>query len=713
MTFGHNPLLLVGAILIALLASVWVYRRTVPDVGRVRVLLGLLRFAVLGLILFLLFRPTLRSTSSITRPATLAILVDASSSLSVTSAGPSGGLPDSVRHAIQRLIPAVPGASQLYTFGSTVNLTGSGSLDSLAADQQRTNISSALESVRDQQAEDNLRAVLLVSDGRHNTGRNPLFVADRYPVPIYSVILGDTTVKRDVAITSVATNDIAYVDSEVPVRVEIRAEGYDDSRLTVSLSSGGRVLDQQNVQLSVDRPSAGVDLAFTPASAGLQQLRVSVTQLDGESTNRNNSELIAIRVLDSRKRVLVLGSAPDPDVSAIVQILRTDPNLDVREVVQKSRRDFYGSVSPDSVDTFDLIVLAGYPGRVADPGLVASVAAAAESGTPLLFMVLRSTDLSEVAARLRTVLPAVPELVRPDYFEVSVAPDPAAANHSIFEGVDTATAGWLRLSPLTQSNSRWTMAPDATRLAHSLVRGVDIDSPTIVALQRTGYRSLAVLASGLWKWNNGPEDVAEFESVWRQTLLNAVQWLTADRDDRPVRVSPASDAFAESDRIKFNGQVYDDTNQPVSGAALLVEVVGPDGSRIPYNLEDVGNGRYAVDAPPLPAGAYSFRATATRNGASLGSDNGSFSVGELSLEFRDTKADPVLMRQLAERSGGRTLAVSSLDRLPAMLASSDSFLPQSETIVEDSELWRRRAFLVLALMLLTAEWFVRKRGGLV
>ena len=102
MNFGHNPFLLLVALAGILAFTVWAYRRTLPDVGRKKFVLGLLRFIALGTIAFLLFRPAIRTVQEVTHPPVLAVLVDQSESLTVT--GASG--PDSTE-AVRRLLSSL------------------------------------------------------------------------------------------------------------------------------------------------------------------------------------------------------------------------------------------------------------------------------------------------------------------------------------------------------------------------------------------------------------------------------------------------------------------------------------------------------------------------------------------------------------------------------------------------------------------------------
>jgi hypothetical protein len=129
-------------------------------------------------------------------------------------------------------------------------------------------------------------------------------------------------------------------------------------------------------------------------------------------------------------------------------------------------------------------------------------------------------------------------------------------------------------------------------------------------------------------------------------------------------------------------------------------------------MEPLGNGRYTLDVGSLPEGTYRYSATATLDDTSIGTDNGSFSVEALRLEYQQTRADPVLMRRIAARSGGNAYTAETASALPADLGADSSFAPTVSTNTREAELWRTSLFLAIILVLLAAEWTLRKRFGL-
>jgi len=241
-----------------------------------------------------------------------------------------------------------------------------------------------------------------------------------------------------------------------------------------------------------------------------------------------------------------------------------------------------------------------------------------------------------------------------------------------------------------------------------------LNDPIFAVRRRSATRSAALVGAGTWRWKNVPEDLAQFEHYWPSIFSNTVQWLTAREDDRPVRVVPVRDLFDGGEPVQLTGQVYDESLVPVSDASMEVEIHAPDGTVTPYTMNPIGNGRYTLDAGTFPEGTYRYEATARREDVELGSDEGVFAVGALTLEFKETSANAPLMRQIASRSGGRFLDDLSMgDFERDLTAAAGAFAPVVVEQEREIELRRRYIFLAIIIALLGAEWFVRKRSGMV
>ncbi len=712
LSFGNSlwvmALLAVGAAVLAF----WMYRRTTPPLaGALRWILTGLRFLSLFLILLLLADPLLRSVATVSRQPVVAVLIDDSESIAVAT---GDSLPDAYAEALQRLpVDAMGGDVRAYRFSRLAGRLPERAArwsDSLQLRGTRTNLSGALAQVRRDLQDEPLAAVVLVSDGQYNAGRNPVYAAETYPVPIITAVVGDTTRRTDAAMLDVAANDLAYVRVEQPVRARVRLENAPAGEVAVTLREGNRVLARQAFEAQQGTVEYDVELSFTPEAPGLRQFTVSVSPLGGEKTLQNNTSSFAVRVLDSKREVLVVGGAPGPDLAALERTLGSDADIRLTTAVQKDATSFYDAAPSGDLSRFALIVLVGYPADAGDSALLRRVAAAAADGTPLLVLVNAGTQTDALRASLGDLLPVVPPRGGSGLTEVRPTLTAEGRGHPILDVQNLADM--RRLPPLQLPFGPWQVQPDARVLLAMQVNGTALDAPLFVVGSRSGRRSAVLLAGGFWRWTNLPPSAGALSDLWPTVLRNTVSWLTAPEDARPVRIRPVSASFEGGEPVRFSGRVLDERLEAIPNASVTVEVSAPGGAATTASLKPLGGGRYEADLGALPEGTYTYSAKAIGPSGPLGEDQGSFSVGRSNAEFAQLQPNTALMRQIALRSGGTMISAQELGRVPVWLAQGDHLKPLETSVEKTIALRRTVIMLGIILVLLSAEWFLRKRRGL-
>lgn len=713
LSLGSSPWLLIVSALLAGAVAFWSYRTTIPSLDAPRrSALGVLRFLAFFLIIFLLFEPIFQRTLNRTVDPVVAVLIDQSESMALADSllGDSGpGTAD----LLGSLRSATSGMD-VHFFGFGSSLSAIGSLDSMDFSLDRTNMSAALEEAAARLSDQPLAALVLASDGLYNTGTNPLHLAERFPVPIHTIALGDSSARRDVRIEGVITNELTYAGLEVPVLVRVRNDGFSSAPLQVTLLENGAVLATLSTTLPPSGAETSVELTFESGEAGRRDLSVVITQFEEEATYRNNETRFDVRVLDQKKSILLLAGGPSPDVAALTRLMDKDDTASLSVRTQRPDGSWHEGEFPSDFADIDLILAVGFPGAATRPDEARAVADAVAGGTPLFYIHDRSSASTRLQESIGPFLPVQLNTARSSFISGTIQQTPAAASHAVFD-IDDRRDGsrWRRMPPLSLSESQWEAAAGATVLATSEIRGIALPDPILAVLRRGQVKTAALTAHGFWRWNLVPEDLEQDALRFEQLMANLIQWLYAADDDRLVRVEPTETSFAEGDPIVFRGEVYDETLRPISDAALSVQLTSPQGQVFPYEMQPRGNGRYALDIGTLPAGTYSYDALASRDEQDLGGDNGSFSIGRRTLEYRQTQADFGLLQQISVRSGGGMTLADDPDGLESLIRNSAGFQPVTESSLEQVRLWQRYPFLILILMLLSVEWFLRKRWGMV
>lgn len=709
---AHGPGWWLLWLILGIGVAYWMYRRTEPELPRwKRFGMASLRAAAISLLGMLLLEPvwSFRRLSSL-RPRIL-WLVDDSRSLNTST--PSGVPAETVRNLVRMLQEADWRTLEPVWLRFAEDTAPLAHPDSLRFSGRRTNIWRALEAASSRYRE-RTRALVLITDGNHNTGPNPLYGLERLALPVYVLAVGDSTPRRDVRIERVLAGLIAYVGSEVPVSVSVAASGFDQPVPVVArLEREGRELAREALFVEPGR-SALVEFRLVPDRPGRQLYRVRLDPQPGEYTYANNEASFAIDVLDRRRRVLVVAGAPDPDVALLRHVLALDPELEVEGRTQKNAAEFYEGPLPDRLDEFQALFLVGFPGRVPmESALQRLRRAVLEEGVPVIFVLSRQTDLT----RLQEAFGAVwPVNLQPRSLQQELAvffePTGAGRAHPVLEPPEgRSEADWDKLPPVFTFEGVFEPRPAARVLATMRVRDVRLPEPLLVVQQLGRTRSAALLGWGWWRWKTLGEATAGVGALYDGLMRNLLRWASAVRDERRVRVRPAQLVYDPQEAIDFLGQVYDESLQPLSDAEVWVQLRGPGGGERRFALQPRGEGRYEARIDPLPPGLYRYQAEARRAGERIGTDSGELLVEPLDLEAQQTQLNLPLLRQLAARSGGELFGPNAVEALQDRLRSRHGTVELREQTVRIA-FWQHPAVLAILLLLLASEWIWRRRNSL-
>jgi hypothetical protein len=281
------------------------------------------------------------------------------------------------------------------------------------------------------------------------------------------------------------------------------------------------------------------------------------------------------------------------------------------------------------------------------------------------------------------------------------------------EGREANAAAWEKLPPLEGVNTNKFQADTLSKNAIVLADSGE-DKPLLVAQNYGTGRVLCFAGTTTWHWWMRGVDIdhsfiAEHKRFWRQIVL----WL-AKKDESlegTVNIKLEQRRFAPTQRVDFSATARDPAGEPLKDAEFQAEIVLPDGTRRPASLikqQDRQTGSFRDTQLP---GDYAIEVKVKQNGQDHGSARARFVVFQQDLELDNASADSDTMASLAAITGGQSLAPEELPDLIKRLSEQTSkFEIQQET---KSTFWDTWPFFLTLVALLTVEWFLRKRWGLV
>lgn len=580
-----------------------------------------------------------------------------------------------------------------YTFGNKVVAGGD-----LTFGDKRTNLDAILTEISDVYGSQNLGAVVLATDGIYNEGTNPAYRNLQIKAPIYTVGLGDTTVRRDLLVRRVFHNKIAYLDDRFSVQVDVAARNAagSNTRMTVSRvgDNGTSVLMTEDIRIDRNDFFQTREVILDADRPGVQRYRISLSGISDEVSKANNNRDIFVDVLDARQKILLLADAPHPDLTAMRQALAAGKNNEV-EIGYADK--FRGQLAD-----FDLVVLHHLPSAAHDVSAVLSELQRAK--TPTLFVMGEDSPGQRVSS--------AQDLLTFQGTSGSKGNDVSARlvpGFALFTLSEELRQGLATFPPLIAPFGEFSAGPGSTVVLNQRIGRVDTDYPLLLVGESRGVRTGVFTGSGLWQWRLFDYLDGGSHDRFDELLSQLTQYLTVQEDKRRFRVSVAKNLFDENEPVQLDAELYNSSYELINEPEASVIVTGPEGREYVFSFNRTANA-YTLNAGTLPVGNYRFRARTNASGQELSYD-GRFSVRAVEVERYALEADHGLLRQLSTRYGGQLLFPDELPGLAARLEAAGTVKPVLfETVNTRSVIHLKWIFFVL-LALFAAEWFMRRYFG--
>ncbi|MDR0926131.1 MAG: VWA domain-containing protein [Ignavibacteria bacterium] len=711
--------LLVALALVAIGFSIFAYTNTIPQIAKTKkILLISIRSIALCILLFALFEPIYTSIQSLFYKPKLAVLLDNSQSMAADDA--SGNREKRYRALINSIDWSKFDDNILfYQFTDECKQIPVLSDSTLPLNGNMTDISKAFQTVNSIAEVQNVRAMLLVSDGAFNVGNNPVFDAENFAKPIYTIGIGDTTDPKDLSITSILTNEIAYIDNPIPITINFTSVGYNAQEVKITLSDNGQRLSEQIFNVNSERTNYTAIFEYNPKVEGTRKLTATATTLSDEITDKNNTHSEYVKVLNNDRTIAIFGGSPSADLAFIKRTLADEPGVKIQEYVQKQGGAFYNNPTPQLLATADVIVLCGFPIASTPANVLQSIAGELAKGKSLLFIAGLNTDYNKLKT-LDEYLPWTLISSKANEFSVSTMINTDALSNPVLRinGNDEDVDLWNKLPPIFRTETFVKVKPEAEVLSNMKVNNVVMKEPLLLTRDFQNMKCVSIMGYGLFrwkllgyaaqtKWNNNSEVPDLFETL----VDNSYRWLSVRDKNKQVNIRTVKKHYNQGEKVEFIGDIYDAAFVPMENANVRVSINSNDIKR-EITLTSIGNGRYHGIVDGLSKGDYPFTATATLGSRNLGNDDGRFSIGELAIEYQNLRQNSALLNTIAARTLGKYYDGTDLSTLIADITKNDSYTVRPVQKQSETLLWNAIPLLIAAILLFATEWFIRKRSGL-
>ena len=699
----------------------------------------LLQSLLIATVLVLLWQPAITVAELAPQQNVIAVVLDDSRSMAIADSGGDGkatreaaaekALDDGVLAGLQKKFQ-----TRLYRLDS--HIAQAAALKDIQPGAPATHINDGLKQLASETSDLPIGAVVLLSDGSENSmdgsgdlSLETLNVLRNRRIPVHAVGFGKEQMLHDLELSDVKVASKAMADSRIPATVTLRQRGYAGSKVLLVARDGDKTLGSREITLGADGATQVETIFFGPGGAGIKSLHFSLGPLAGEENQNNNSLTRLLGVTDDKRRILYVEGEPrweykfirraedDDKLVQVASMLRTTENKIYRQGISDPRELENGfPVRPEELFAYQGIILgsveAGYFTPLQQELLREFVD---RRGGGLLFLGGRFAlgDGGWGGSSLVDLLPTILPNSRGTFHRDPATPELTTAGTDspitrLLDDPEKNLDRWKKLTYLMDYQDAGTAKPGATVLAQMNVGSRKL--PLLVTENYGRGRTAVMATSGTWRWQmSQPLGDPAHDLFWQQLL----RWLVLESPGQVVVSAPAQ-TLMDDGQIQISANVRDKEYSPAPDAKVTAHFIGPDGISAIVDMTPATDnpGVFRAAWTAEKPGSYLAEVTAQR-GPKGAVDSG---TGTLPFQRIDgvaegfhTTQNRELLEKLATETGGRYWKPDELTRLPNEISYSDAGI----SVRDIKELWNMPVVFLWLLLLMAAEWLLRRKWGVV
>lgn len=591
--------------------------------------------------------------------------------------------------------------------------------------------------------------VLMYSDGAYRAippnDLDPLTAARKMAdaqVPLYCIGVGATALSSaslDLGIEDLVVPEVVFVRSRVPVKAKLRVNGAAGRKVRVQVlveDRSGKAPDQsgemkpatmtlqsrpfQEFDIVKNSDVIPIDLNFAATTSGELKVALQAVPLESELLVGNNQRETIVTVKQGGMNVAYF-DLPRTEQRWLRAVNGTDKiQLDFQEI-RGGRFAAQTRIDPSWFQRgkYDVYIIGDVRADVFGPDLLKQLAARMEEGASLL-MIGGVQNFSAGGYADSPIADWLPVKLDPSEAQPVGKINPQTQLSGPQKMIPTERGRKeyvMQLGPPEKNQSLWMELPPlkgATRL-----KSIDEDRiepwattpegvPLLFAITRQRSRIAAFAGDTTYLWWTVGDKAELHQRFWRQLIL----WLAKKEadTDQPVWVKVVPRTFAPGSTVGMTFGARSEDGLALDDAEFQVEVVAPDGQKTTVAPRKSGSENSAEFIKTNQPGDYWVRVSARKNGVAVGFDASTrFIVDARDLELDYPSADYDFLKELSAITGGLSVVPEEVDGLLERLKESKSNLTRVQSIT----LWDNWWLLLVFVGLMSVEWFLRKKRGLV
>ena len=579
---------------------------------------------------------------------------------------------------------------------------------------------------------DNLRAVILLSDGDWNTGQAPVVAAQKMRsrnIPLFALATGSDRRLPDLDVSNVTAPTYGIIGENVQIPFTISSSLNRDVRTIVRLRDIKTGIERSK-SITIPANTEYFDsILWRLNSEGTSTLELSIPVANGEMVSKNNKRAFNIAGRKESLRALVIETWPRWEYRFIRNALYRDPGVQVDCLLlhpQLGQGDGPGYITAfpeklEDLQKYDVVFIgdvgidpSGTQGLTLDQAkLIKGLVEQQASGVVFIPGSKGNLFSLEEKSELGDLIPVVFDKDKKEGHSSTTASrlnltsdgkgslltmlaDTEEENPTIWKNLP----GFYWHAPVIKSKGGTDVLAVHANRSNEFGR-----IPLLVTKTAGNGKVLFLGHDSAWRWRRGVEDLYHYR-FWGQVA----RWMSYQRNmaaGERIRLYFTPDRPKPGDSVTLNANAFDQYGAPLKEGKVVVDITSPDKKtrRISLNKAEGSwgsyNGRFKIAQP----GAWKIQASIDGQ-AKTAIDTTLLAQGA-EIEKTGMPARPDVLEEMARVSKGRLMAN---DQLGSLLKEIQS-LPEPSPIENRTPLWSHWLTAAAVILLLGLFWVGRKLNG--
>lgn len=689
-----------------------------------------LRFLITLLVVLMLWEPEWTTVVTPEDDPEIAILWDDSKSAQTNDAQLPGSKLAISRSAFIEHVLGLDVWKQLEADGKTKVFSQAFSTpptDTSSSQLTGTDLHSPLEETL--KNHDNLRAVVMLSDGDWNLGKPPIGAAQKLllnNVPIFSIPVGSQQRLPDIEILEVTAATDGVVGEPMQIPFSIRSSLKRDIQTTIRLKD---VTTGKEVSKKVTIPAEKTlhsSLLWRLEKLGSSTLELSLPVANGELVATNNKYPFVVQGKKENLKALVIETLPRWEYRFIRNALSRDPGVELDCLLLHPKSGAgdgpnYIQQFPEKLEDlqkYDIIFLGDIgvaKGQLTLKQTTLLKQLVEEQASGIVFLPGSQGNQSTLSETpLGELIPVILDTKNPKGISENSASPLALTSQGagslltmLGESEKENAQIWNQLPGFYWSAAIEKAKGGADVLATHANRRNRYGRIPLLVIQSAGHGKVLYLGhDSAWRWRRGVEDLYHYR-FWGQVA----RWMSYQRHmaaGERVRLYYTPDRPKVGDFVTLNANAFEENGSPLSSGAVSVDITAPDGTTSSVQLSKsegawgAFSGRMRITAP----GSWKINARVLGASAGSGVKTTIIAHGD-ELEKMGSPARPEVLEEMARVTKGATIAPHELQNIASLINA----LPVKKPVEQSIPLWAQLATMLTLIVLLALFWTLRKLNG--